>query len=250
MAGPEIRGVGPVSMPVMSAAQSASWHGLMDVYEQVSKGWTLVGGQMVHLHCAERGSSPGRPTDDVDTVVDVRAAPGMLETFTRALLGLGFTPDTSGDGLQHRWRRDAAQLDVLLPDGVGERASRRSGAGGAPSLSTPGGTQALHRSETVRVVVDGRTGTVVRPNLVGALVMKAAAHTAVGDAARGRHRQDFVMLAALLERRDFQGAQLGHKDLKRLRDMVGRCRVDPVAIAVELASDGLDRLEIAAGLGT
>jgi hypothetical protein len=57
----------------MSAGQAASWHGLMDLHEKVPAGWTLVGGQLVHLHCAERGEHRERPTDDIDTVVDVRA---------------------------------------------------------------------------------------------------------------------------------------------------------------------------------
>ena len=56
----------------------------------------------------------------------------------------------------------------------------------------------MQRSETVRVEVAGREGFVRRPSLVGALVVKAAAHGNPGDAARGRHRRDFVMLARLL----------------------------------------------------
>ena len=77
-------------MPVMSAGQAASWHGLMDLHEKVPAGWTLVGGQLVHLHCAERGEHPERPTDHIDTVVDVRAATDMLDTFAQALLDLDF----------------------------------------------------------------------------------------------------------------------------------------------------------------
>lgn len=239
----------PVAMPAMSSAQTASWSGLMDLHDQLDDGWTLVGGQLVHLLCAERGSSPERPTDDIDTVVDVRADPAMLETFTRVLLDLGFTPDTSGDGLQHRWRRGEAQIDVLLPDGVGERAANRPGAGGAPTLPTPGGTQALARSESVAVVVDGRVGAVRRPNLVGALVMKATAHTAVGDPARGRHRVDFVCLARLIAARDFREAGLTRKDRRRLRAMEVACRADPRAMSMGDAETALDRLVLAAGLG-
>ena len=238
----------PIVMPVMSAEQAASWHGVMDLHELVPSRWTLVGGQLVHLHCAERGNHPPRPTDDIDAVVDVRAATDMLDTFTRALLGLGFRPDTSGEGLQHRWRRDAAQIDVLLPDGVGETAANRSGAGGAPTLPTPGGTQALNRSEPVLVQVDDRVGTVLRPNLVGALVMKAAAHTAVGDHARGRHRVDFVTLAALVARRDFVASNLNQKDRKRLRNMLTACRSDPIAMEPAHAVDSLDRLARAADI--
>ena len=45
-----------IVLPPMSVAQTASWHALLDVYERLPAGWTLIGGQMVHLHCAERGS--------------------------------------------------------------------------------------------------------------------------------------------------------------------------------------------------
>ena len=239
---------GPIVMPALSAAQAASWRAPMYLYEKVPAGWTLVGGQLVHLHCAERGSHPERPTDDIDAVVNIRAATDMLDRFTRALLDLGFKPSTSGDGLQHRWRRDAAQIDVLLPDRVGETAANRSGAGGAPTLPTPGGTQALNRSEAVVVQVDERIGTVLRPNLVGALVMKAAAHTAVGDHARGRHRLDFVTLAALVARGDFVENSLNKKDRKRLVDMLAACRSDPIAMEAAHAVDSLDRLARAADI--
>ena len=46
--------------------------------------------------------------------------------------------------------------------------------------------------------------------------MKAAAHTAAGDAAKGRHRFDFATLAALIAARDFREVELSRKDLKRL----------------------------------
>ena len=62
----------PVVLPAMNAAQQQSWHALMELYERVNHDWTLIGGQLVHLHCAERGASPTRPTNDVDTVVDLR----------------------------------------------------------------------------------------------------------------------------------------------------------------------------------
>lgn len=72
---------------------------------------------------------PGmRPTNDADTVVDVRADPTMLATFTGTLTDLGFrSAGISAEGLQHRWVRGDASLD-----------------------------EALQRSETVRVSVAGR----------------------------------------------------------------------------------------------
>lgn len=236
-----------VVMPPMSAAQAASWTALMDVQQMVPSGWTLLGGQLVHLHCAERGATPERPTDDVDAVLDVRTVPTMLDTFTRALAELGFEPDTSGDGLQHRWRLGQAQIDVLLPDGVGERAAARRGAKGAPTLETPGGSQALTRTEPVTVQVEGRVGIALRPTLVGALVIKAAAHTSVGDAGKGRHRRDFIVLAGLLSRRDIPSAMLRAKERHCLRSMVAACRADEQAMEIAYAKDNLARLVTALG---
>ena len=189
----------------MGPAQQQSWLALLDLYEKVNSEWTLIGGQLVHLHCAERGGSPARPTNDADTVVDIRASPQMLARFTGAMQELGFTPETSGDGIQHRWRRDLAQIDVLIPEGVGERAAARVGAGGAPTISAPGTTQALRRSESLAVKVGDRTGT--------------------------------VRLADLTKR-----------DRSRLHRMIACCRKDSSALAVDDATEALDRLERAVTL--
>lgn len=241
----------PVVLPTMTGAQAASWHALMDLHKRLPDHWTLVGGQMVHLLCAERGISPERPTEDADTVLDVRAAHDLLSRFTSVLAQLGFNPDISGEGLQHRWRRpaDGAQIDVLLPDGVGQRAAARQGIGGAPTLETPGGSQALARSESVTVTIEGRTGEVRRPNLIGALVMKAAAHEAVGDAAKGRHRRDFVTLSGLIAARDVRGEDVRPKDRQRLRAMIASIRNDQSLMLGEPNAElYLKRVERAAGL--
>lgn len=238
-----------VRLPAMGEAQQQSWHAVMDLYERISSGWTLIGGQLVHLHCAERGMAPARPTDDVDTVVDIRASQEMLGIFTGALQAMGFTPETSGDGIQHRWRRDKAQIDVLIPEGVGERAAGRLGAGGAPSVPAPGTTQALRRSEPVMIEADGRIGTILRPNLIGALVGKAAARVEISsDFARTRHCTDFVVLANLISARDFKEADLANKDRARLRKMLAYCRKDDSAMLVQNATEALNRLERAANL--
>ena len=78
-------------LPAMPAEQTASWLALLDLYEQLDHGWTLIGGQLVHLHCVERGRFPDRATNDADAVIDVRADPAMLHTFTKPLTALGFS---------------------------------------------------------------------------------------------------------------------------------------------------------------
>jgi hypothetical protein len=125
-----------VVLPAMRGAQEQAWAALLDVAERLPSGWCLVGGQMVHLHCVERGVVPPRPTDDADVALDVRSEPRMLATFTGVLVDLGFTSaGESLEGHQHRWVRDAAQIDALIPRHVGARAAAQRGAPGEPRWS-------------------------------------------------------------------------------------------------------------------
>jgi len=229
----------------MSVAQTASWHALLDLYERLPAGWTLIGGQMVQVHCAERAAVSPRPTDDADAVLDIRANPQILLEFTRALRDLEFVADgITAEGPQHRWKRDWASIDVLIPDNVGERLARRTGVTGSPTIQTPGGIQALHRSEVVAVDVAGRLGHVRRPSLVGALIMKAAAHTVPVDPHRGRHRSDFATLAALVAASDFADERLSKKERHYLRDIVDATRADRSVMGSRPnADDGLIRVE-------
>lgn len=148
-----------MTLPEMPAEQTAAWLGILDLYDRLSEGWTLTGGQLVHLHCAERGTYPVRPTNDADTVIDVRADDRFLHTFTQTLTDRGFQADgISAEGLQHRGRRGQASIDVLQPEGVGERTVSRQGV---TTLATAGGTQALQRSRRPR------TARSWRPSLTG-----------------------------------------------------------------------------------
>jgi len=238
-----------VAMPPMGDVQRAGWLALFDVHDAHPTGWALVGGQMVHLWCAERGTSPARPTDDLDAVLDVRGQPSVLMTFTSVLDGLGFAPaGTSPNGHQHRWVRDGAQIDVLIPRGVGERAARRKGASGGTTLETPGAQQALDRTQDVRVRVGDRTGTVRRPNLLGALVAKAAAHTVTLDRTRRRHLTDFLVLSTLVEHGDHID-NATKRDRHYLHSMLGAIALDRRAVMlVEGADDGVHTLRLALGL--
>ena len=91
--------------------------------------------------------------------------------------------------------------------------------------------------------VAGREGSVRRPNLVGALVGKAAALSNAGDPGLGRHRRDFVVLAGLLTARDLRNQDLTKKDRQWLRAMVTAVGKDR-ALLIEIpdAQISLDRL--------
>jgi len=206
-----------VVLPAMNQSQTQSWRALLAVQRVLPVGWCLVGGQLVHLHCCERGLAPNRPTNDGDVALDVRGRPAILQEFTAALHDLGFSADgTSWEGHQHRWVNGAASIDVLIPRGVGERAAARSGVSGGTTLESPGAQQAIERTELVEVQVEDDVGFIPRPNLLGALVSKAAAYTFRSEAGRERHLIDFAVLASLIARSDRIAEQMTDRDRRWL----------------------------------
>lgn len=236
-----------VEVPMLNADQAAGWASLLDLYESHPSGWTLVGGQMVHLWCAARGSWPARATDDADTVLDVRGHPDALFQITSTLKAAGFVPaGTTHTGHQHRWIREAAVIDVLIPRFLGEHAARRRGAGGGTTLETPGAQKALNRTSVQAVKVEGRTGAVLRPSLLGALGAKAAARTVMLDPKRDRHLTDFAVLSTLLTPADVRDEEpLDALERDRLRSMLGDMRAHrPVWAMVDGAAAGLQRVEL------
>lgn len=112
-----------------------------------------------------------------------------------------FQPDgISGDGRAHRYRHKTLDppvlVDVLAPDNVSARANLTTTPPGR-TVEVPGGTQSLHRREWVEVsLASGSRGRVPRPNLLGALVIKAAATTL--PERRERHFNDLALLCSLI----------------------------------------------------
>ncbi|MGH9130911.1 MAG: hypothetical protein ACRDWV_04410 [Acidimicrobiales bacterium] len=210
-----------VVLETLSEAQRQSWLSLLEVAKVFPTGWCLVGGQMVHLFCAERNFTPVRPTDDGDVALDVRAHPHILADFTQILIELGFAPSgASPEGHQHRWVRASASLDLLVPQDIGTRAAGRTGATGGTTIESPGAQQALARSEEVTVRVAKAIGVIRRPNLLGALVSKAAAYSVPVDRHKQRHMVDFAALAAITRRSDQIARQLTARDHRYLVPMI------------------------------
>lgn len=124
-------------MPAMTLEQTVSWYALMDMHKTLPGSWTVVGGQMIHLHCAERDTFPMRATDDIDALLDVKARPTILLDFTAGLVKAGFAPDgISAEGHQHRWKNGEAQIDVLISNKLGERKVYET-VTGATTVGTP-----------------------------------------------------------------------------------------------------------------
>lgn len=231
-----------IVLPAMGARQEAAWHALLDLYEAHPHDWTLIGGQLVHLHCAERGFRPQRPTDDADAVVNGRDAT-VLGSVTASLKALQFAPAAaSADGIQHRWTRGEAVIDVLVPEGMGERAETRPSITGFPTVAAPGGTQALARTEVVEVQVAARIGRIPRPSLVGAMILKAKARIDTLGANRERHCEDFAVLTAMLAATDTRGLALTKGERRSLRVMIELTRQHDRAMLVPDVEPRLERL--------
>lgn len=95
------------------------------------------------------------------------------------------------------------------------------------------------------MTVDGISGEVPRPTLVGAIAAKAAALEIVDDPRWKRHVQDLVILSTLIRRTD-DFTVYSTRDFQRVRNAIGRTVVDPsIAAPLEGADDGLARLRLA-----
>lgn len=203
---------------------------------------------MVQSLCWERNATPSRPTVDADTALDVRARPRMLMTFTSALRDLGFAPDgESFEGHQHRWVRDDAQIDVVIPRFLGERAEGRRGVSGGTTIAAPGAQGALWRAAPITLEVNGRTGSVQRPTLQGALLSKAAAVEIVGEDP-SRHLVDIATLASLITRGDRVGIDITPTERRRILAAAARIDRDPSILRVARVDEtAIDRLRLAVG---
>ena len=161
--------------------------------------WTLIGGLMVQLHAIEHRDDL-RPTDDIDVLGDARRRPSMTGQIAEILIARGAevaSPPRSDSGLGYRFEIEGAIVELLGPDGL---ARDPETVGGLTTFQVPGGTQALRRTETVLVSIDGgQPRPVRRPNLLGAVLIKARAIAKRRKGKFDSDRQDLIRLLSYLE---------------------------------------------------
>jgi hypothetical protein len=117
----------PVELPTLGSRHGELWSVLCDLGDAVNENWTIIGGQMVMLHALQAGRSPSRVSEDLDTVIDTRVRPPALASFLATLHDLGFkSAGVSPDDVAHRFARDSVHIDVLGPDGLGQRVDLRT----------------------------------------------------------------------------------------------------------------------------
>ena len=143
---------------------------------------------MVHCHAQRANVMHGRPTDDVDVVIELRTQ--AYAQHAQSLINVGFTPQESLDQATplHRFTRGEDNVDLMVPD----RHTESPRYLGRPVVSVPGATSALKRTMSHELP----DGTCIRlPDLAAALSLKGAAHQ-VPSANAIRHLQDAVTLLA------------------------------------------------------
>lgn len=126
----------------------------------------------------------------------------------------------SPENIGHRWIRSGVQIDLLIPEGLGERSSSVTTVTGARTVQVPGGSQEIDRAQVISVQLPDRIGHVIRPSLLGALVGKAAALEISSDPRRERHLTDFASLARLILDPLGMRSLVRKKDRKRVSRMV------------------------------
>jgi hypothetical protein len=204
-----------VDIPDLGRDFHRMWEELIWLNEAAPAPWTLIGAHMVALHGWARGREQIRPSRDADILVDVRAVTDGTVRLSQALLDREYTFDgASPEGVGHSFVKGELSIDVLAPDGVGERADL-STAGGAHTVRVPGGTQALRRSAATEVRSRSTVGAVPLPNLLGAILVKVRA-ILVDDQPEAQ-RQDVAFLLSLVDDPDLLVADLSRSERGWLR---------------------------------
>jgi hypothetical protein len=117
----------PLDLPQLGSHHDDLWTTLCDLGDAHHQDWALIGGQMVMLHALQAGREPGRVSQDLDTVIDARVRPPTMPAFLATLAELGFTSaGVSPDDVAHRFVRGSVHVDVLGPDGLGQRSDLRT----------------------------------------------------------------------------------------------------------------------------
>lgn len=215
-----------VTLGQMTPAQEESWRILIDLYPVFPSGWCLIGGQMVWLFANEYNVDPIRATEDVDVAVDIRANQQAIRRLcawleSRHLMLEGMNTD----GIGHRYVSSTYQgpgrvmFDVLAPDNVGERADLTTSPP-ARTVSAPGTRNALDAAQRIEVVLGDRTGQILRPSLLAAIVAKAAATTIPVRENPERDWRDAAFLLSLVPDPVAAAADLTKGQLRGLRAIV------------------------------
>lgn len=209
--------------------------------------WTLVGGLMVQLHAVEHNSD-SRLTSDIDVLGDSRKRPSMTQKLARILKDRGGAiamPPRSNKDLGYKFEIDGEIVEVLGSEGV---TANPKTIGSSTTFQVPGGTQALRRTEVVQVSLDGQaTVALRRPNLLGAILIKARVVAKKRREKFESDRQDVILLLSLVEdpRALATEGALRRTERKWLRDVEKKLDFSSPVVRSLFPPETLDRAESA-----
>lgn len=177
--------------------------------------WSLIGGLMVQLHGLQHDDDP-RPTVDIDVLGNSRRRPVVTERLAQILIDRGgevAMPPRSDKKLGYRFEVDGEVVEILAPDGL---SADPETINGLTTFQVPGGTQALGRTETVFVSLDGAPARELRrPGLLGAILIKARVVATERPEQFDSDRQDLIRLLSYVEDPRDLAAQEGLKDSEK-----------------------------------
>jgi hypothetical protein len=193
--------------------------------------WTLVGGLMVQLHAFEHGDEP-RPTVDIDLLGGAKRPPRMTEAMASLLVERGAEvaePPRSNPNLGYRFELEGDTVEILGPDGL---RSDPQTIGGLTTFQAAGGSQVLRRAEAVMVSLDGGDPIAVRrPNLLGAILIKARVVVKKREGKYESDRQDLIRLLSYVDDPRKLRADMSRKEPGWLREAEAAVRFEDPSLA-------------------
>jgi hypothetical protein len=193
--------------------------------------WSLVGGLMVQLHGFEHDDDP-RPTADIDLLGAARRPPKMTETMAALLIELGgevADPPRSDPTLGYRFEFEGEIVELIGPDGL--RTDPKT-IGGLKTFQAAGGTQALHRTEVVLVSLGGAEPVAVRrPNLLGAILIKARVVAKRRGNKLASDREDLIRLLGYVEDPRALAGEMTRSEKGWLREVEDELGFDDASLA-------------------
>jgi predicted nucleotidyltransferase len=179
--------------------------------------WMLVGGLMTQAHAMIAGYE-FRVTDDIDMLIDVMADTRNISAVVATVEALGFRkrePGFRGSPF-HRFIKENLIVDVLVAEHLPSRKREAAKIDRWKVMEIPGGAQAIERRMTLGIT-DGQENRELRiPDLLGALVLKAAAYAA-DNRDKDRHLEDVALLSSLIIDHANELSRLHGSDQRRLR---------------------------------
>ncbi len=204
-----------IDIPDLGDEFHEMWIELIDLATVQPAPWVLIGAHMVAIHGWERGREQIRPSRDADILVDARVIADGTAKMSQTLIDRNYKLDgISPEGIGHRFVRERVSINVLGPEGLGERADLRTVLG-ARTVRVPGGTQALRRKQDVDVRARSTRGMLPIPTLLGAILVKARAIEV--DDQPDAQRRDVAFPLSLVEDPDPLEAELSRPERGWLR---------------------------------